>query len=88
MDRFKSQNIFSLLQVEHRQLQQLFLVAAKVDSSNTYNGCNLIYELLSLHTRDEDRIFYSATQECETTKNILKTQQTRERNENSIRVAY
>jgi len=68
----KAQNIISLLEVEHRQVEQLFVAAEKTDHTNTYKCFNQVYEVLSLHTRAEEQVLYSAMQEYEATKKYVE----------------
>ena len=67
----KAKNILSLIEVEHRQVEQLFAAAEKADNTKMYKCFNQIYEALSLHTRAEELIFYPALREYEATKGYI-----------------
>ena len=67
----KAKNILSLIEVEHRQVEQLFAAAEKADNKKMYKCFNQIYEALSLHTRAEELIFYPALREYEATKGYI-----------------
>ncbi len=71
MANAKAKNILSLIEMEHRQIEQLFAAAEKVDNTKMYKCFNQIYEELSLHTRAEELIFYPAIREYEATERYI-----------------
>ncbi|MEH2072777.1 MAG: hemerythrin domain-containing protein [Nostoc sp.] len=71
MAKTKATDILSLIEAEHRQVEQLFVEAEKAKGSKLYEYFNQIYKILSLHSRTEELIFYPALQEYEETEQYI-----------------
>ncbi len=72
MAKSQTQNILSLIETEHRQVEKLFAEAEKADFNELYECFNEIYKALTLHTRSEELVFYPAMQEYEATAQYIE----------------
>ncbi|OUL21084.1 hemerythrin domain-containing protein [Nostoc sp. 106C] len=72
MAKSQTQNILSLIETEHRQVEKLFAEAEKANTNQLYECFNEIYKALTLHTRSEELVFYPAMQEYEETKQYIE----------------
>jgi hemerythrin superfamily protein len=68
MAKAKLDDILSLIETDHREVEQLFEKIQKEKSSKKIKDLfSQIYEELSLHTRAEELVFYPAMREYEET---------------------
>ncbi|BAY06967.1 hemerythrin domain-containing protein [Calothrix sp. NIES-2098] len=72
MAKSQTQNILSLIEAEHRQVEKLFAEAEKADSNQLYDCFNQIYKALTLHARTEELVFYPAMREYEETEQYIE----------------
>jgi hemerythrin superfamily protein len=72
MPKSKTQNILSLIEAEHRQVEKLFAEAEKADANELYECFNQIYKALTLHARTEELVFYPAMREYEETEQYIE----------------
>ncbi|WP_026733339.1 hemerythrin domain-containing protein [Fischerella sp. PCC 9605] len=72
MAKATSKDILSLIEAEHRQVEQLFAEAEKADNKKLYECFNQIFKALTLHARTEELVFYPAMQEYEETKKYIE----------------
>jgi hemerythrin superfamily protein len=68
----KAQNILSLIEAEHRQVEKLFAQVDKANSNELYECFNEIYKALTLHTRSEELVFYPAMREYKATEKYIE----------------
>ncbi len=68
----KSTDILSLIEAEHRQVENLFAEAEKVKGAKLVEQFNQIYIELILHTRTEELVFYPALREYEQTEQYVE----------------
>lgn len=72
MAKSQTQNILSLIEAEHRQVEKLFAEVEKADSNELYECFNEIYKALTLHARSEELVFYPAMREYEETAQYIE----------------
>ena len=72
MAKSQTQNILSLIEAEHRQVEKLFAEAEKADTEQLYGCFNEIYKALTLHARTEEIVFYPAMREYEETEQYIE----------------
>lgn len=68
----RAKDILSLIEAEHRQVEQLFAEIETAENTKLYDYFNQIYKALNLHTRAEELVFYSAMQEYEETRKYIQ----------------
>ncbi|MDZ8050829.1 MAG: hemerythrin domain-containing protein [Aulosira sp. ZfuVER01] len=68
----QAQNILSLIEAEHRQVEKLFAEIEKADSNELYECFNEIYKALTLHAKSEELVFYPAMREYEETEQYIE----------------
>ncbi|RCJ22010.1 hemerythrin [Nostoc minutum NIES-26] len=72
MAKKQATNILSLIEAEHRQVEQLFSEAEKSQGKKLYECFNQIYLALNLHARTEELVFYPAMREYEETEQYVE----------------
>ncbi|ARV59335.1 hemerythrin [Nostocales cyanobacterium HT-58-2] len=72
MTTARTQDILSLIEAEHRQVEQLFTAVETAGNNKLYDFFNQIYKALNLHTRAEELVFYPAMQEYEETRKYIQ----------------
>jgi hemerythrin superfamily protein len=73
MAKAKAEDILSLIETDHREVEQLFEKIQKEKNSKKVKDIfSQIYEELSLHTRAEELVFYPAMREYEETATYLE----------------
>ncbi len=68
----KTMNILSLIESEHRQIEQLFTKLETAQNNELYTCFNKLYKAFNLHTRAEELVFYRAMQEYEGTQKYVR----------------
>jgi len=71
----RTEDILSLIEAEHRQVEQLFAKIETAENTKLYDYFNQIYKVLNLHTRSEEFVFYPAMQEYEETRKYIQEAQ-------------
>ncbi|KAF3890311.1 MULTISPECIES: hemerythrin domain-containing protein [Nostocales] len=72
MTQAKTKDILALIEIEHRQIEQLFAKVEQAEKIEIYNYFNQIYKALNLHTRTEEIVFYPAMQEYQETRKYIQ----------------
>ncbi|MBE8968568.1 hemerythrin domain-containing protein [Nostocales cyanobacterium LEGE 12452] len=72
MAKTKATDILSLIEAEHRQVENLFAEAEKAKGANLVEQFNKIYIELILHARTEELVFYPALQEYKETEQYVE----------------
>jgi hemerythrin superfamily protein len=72
MTEARAFDILSLIAADHRTVEQLFEKLQKANNTQIYNCFNQIYQVLNLHTRAEELVFYPALQKYEETKKYVE----------------
>ncbi|MBD2413266.1 hemerythrin [Nostoc calcicola FACHB-389] len=72
MAKTKATDILSLIEAEHRQVEQLFAEAEKAKGSKLNQHFNQLYKALSLHARTEELVFYPTLREYEETEQYVE----------------
>ncbi|MDZ8185954.1 MAG: hemerythrin domain-containing protein [Nostoc sp. ChiSLP02] len=72
MAKSKATDILSLIEAEHRQVEQLFAQAQKAKGSKLQETFNQLYKALNLHARTEELVFYPALREYEETEEYIE----------------
>lgn len=72
MAKTKSTDILTLLETEHRQVEQLFQELEKAKGNKRSECFQQIYKALNLHARTEELVFYSALREYEETEEYIE----------------
>lgn len=72
MAKSQIQNILSLIEAEHRQVEKLFAEVENANSNELYECFNEIYIALTLHARSEELVFYPAMREYEATAQYIE----------------
>lgn len=75
MTTARTQDILSLIEAEHRQVEQLFTKIETAENTKLYDYFNQIYKALNLHTRAEEFVFYPVMQEYEETRKYIQEAQ-------------
>lgn len=69
----ESQDILSLIETDHREVEQLFeQLEANMGTKKAQEIFNKIYKELALHAHAEETVFYPAMQEYEETKPYIE----------------
>ncbi|RCJ16430.1 Hemerythrin [Nostoc sp. DSM 114161] len=72
MAKTKATDILSLIEAEHRQVEQLFAQAEKAKGSKLQEHFNQLYKALNLHARTEELVFYPALREYDETEQYVE----------------
>jgi hemerythrin superfamily protein len=72
MSPAKNMNILSLIESEHRQIEQLFAKIETAQNKELYTCFNQLYQAFNLHSRAEEIVFYRAMQEHEGMKKYVR----------------
>ncbi|BAT53838.1 hemerythrin HHE cation binding domain-containing protein [Nostoc sp. NIES-3756] len=72
MAKAKATDILSLIEAEHRQVEQLFTQIEKAKGNKIPSYFQEIYKALNLHARTEELAFYPALREYEETQEYIE----------------
>ncbi|MDZ8227339.1 MULTISPECIES: hemerythrin domain-containing protein [unclassified Nostoc] len=72
MAKTKANDILSLIEAEHRQVEKLFAGAEKAKGAKLVEQFNQIYIALNLHARTEEIVFYPALRDYEQTEQYVE----------------
>lgn len=72
MAKTKAKDILSLIEAEHRQVEQLFEEAGTASKNKLYEIFDQIYLAVNLHARTEELVFYPALREYEETAQYIE----------------
>jgi hemerythrin superfamily protein len=72
MAKAKTTNILSLIETDHRTVEQLFQEAEKASGKKLYDCFAKIYTELNLHARAEELTFYPAMREYPETEGYIE----------------
>jgi hemerythrin superfamily protein len=72
MAKAKKQDVLSLIEADHRKVENLFEQAKNAEGKKLYDCFTQIYTELSLHARAEELSFYPAMREHEETEDYLE----------------
>ncbi|SRR5579883_1202753 len=72
MAKTKATDILSLIEAEHRQVEQLFAEIEKAKKGKLHEHFNQIYKALNLHARAEELVFYPAMREYDETEEYVE----------------
>lgn len=72
MPKSQQKDVLSLIEADHRKVEQLFEQAEKATGKKLYDSFGKIYTELNLHARAEELSFYPAMQEYKETKKFIE----------------
>ncbi len=72
MAKTKAIDILSLIEQDHRKVEQLFADIEKARDKKLYDCFNQIYQELVLHNRAEELVFYPSLREYEETEGFIE----------------
>ncbi|MDZ8237698.1 MAG: hemerythrin domain-containing protein [Nostoc sp. ChiQUE01a] len=72
MAKTKATDILSLIEAEHRQVEQLFAEVEKAKGTKLHENFNQLYKALNLHARTEELVFYPALRDYEETEQYVE----------------
>lgn len=68
----KQQDIISLIETDHRKVEQIFMeLESSKNAEQMYNCFNQLYKELNLHSEAEELVFYAAMYDFEETEGFI-----------------